>query len=105
MSQSTARFHVGQIIRHQLFGYRGAVFDVDLIFAGSEEWYAAVAQSHPPKDAPWYHVLVNDTNRTTYVAERNLVADPEPTQINHPMLGEFFSLYDGSCYLTGYPVN
>ena len=105
MPSATARFHVGQIVHHQLFGYRGAVFDVDPVFSGSEEWYAGVARSRPPKDAPWYHVLVHDADHTTYVAERNLAADPDPAQIDHPMLGEFFSLYDGSRYLSGDPAN
>ena len=81
------------------------MFDVDPVFSGSEEWYAVVARSRPPKDAPWYHVLVHDADHTTYVAERNLAADPDPAQIDHPMLGEFFSLYDGSRYLTGDPAN
>jgi len=105
MSESSARFHVGQIIRHQLFGYRGAVFDVDPTFEGSDDWYDEVAKSRPPKDAPWYHVLVHDASHTTYVAERNLIADPDPAQIDHPMLGDYFSLYDGVRYLTGAPTN
>ena len=105
MSESSASFHVGQIIQHQLFGYRGAVYDVDATFAGSEEWYDEVANSRPPKDAPWYHVLVHDSAQTTYVAERNLIADPDPAQIDHPMLGDYFNLYDGTRYLMGGPSN
>ena len=71
VSESTALFHVGQIVRHQLFGYRGAIFDVDPTFQGTEDWYETVARSRPPKDAPWYHVMVHDAEHTTYVAERN----------------------------------
>ena len=100
-----ARFHVSQIVRHRLFGYRGAIFDVDPVFAASEEWYAQVARSRPPKDAPWYHVLVHAAAHTTYVAERNLYADPDPAQIDHPMLGEFFTLFEGTRYLTGGKTN
>ncbi|MBS28956.1 MAG: DNA-binding protein [Alphaproteobacteria bacterium] len=101
MSESDTRFHIGQIVRHQLFGYRGAVFNVDPVFQGTEDWYESVARSRPPKDAPWYHVMVHDASHTTYVAERNLVADPEPGQIAHPLLGEFFTLFDGTRYIAG----
>jgi len=41
----------------------------------------------------------------TYVAERNLDSDPDPAQIDHPMLGEFFTLFDGTRYLTGGKAN
>ena len=33
------RFHVGQLVWHKLFHYRGVVADVDATFQGSEEWY------------------------------------------------------------------
>ena len=41
----------------------------------------------PPKDEPWYHVLVDGSTQMTYVAERNLEADPDPGPIQHPLLG------------------
>ena len=86
-----AKFAPGQLIRHQLFGYRGVVVDVDARFSLTEEWYEQVARSRPPKDAPWYHVLVHDAEHTTYVAERNLEADPSGAAIAHPLVDELFS--------------
>ena len=65
-----AKFKIGQIIHHRLFDYTGVVFDIDPIFQGSEEWYKQVARSHPPKNKPWYHVLVHAGEHTTYVAEQ-----------------------------------
>ena len=53
-----ADFHIGQLVLHAKFGYRGVVFDVDPVFQLSDEWYEQVARSRPPKDRPWYHVLV-----------------------------------------------
>jgi len=50
MSSSRARFHVGQLIVHLKWTYRGVVFDVDPIFMGTEEWYRDVALSRPPRD-------------------------------------------------------
>jgi heat shock protein HspQ len=86
-----AKFAVGDLVHHSLFNYRGVVFDVDPTFQGSEEWYEAMARTRPPKNRPWYHVLVHGASHTTYVAERNLETDPAGGPINHPMLGRLFS--------------
>lgn len=88
--QQAARFHVGQIVRHRLFDYRGVVYDVDPTFSLSEEWYDQVARSRPPKDKPWYHVLVHGAVHTTYVAERNLEADDSGRPIEHPLIDSVF---------------
>ena len=74
MSELNARFFVGQIVEHNRFGYRGVVFGVDAEFGLSEEWYEEMARSRPPKDRPWYHVLVDGALHSTYVAERHLEA-------------------------------
>lgn len=93
------RFFIGQIVEHQKFGYRGVVSSMDPEFCLSEEWYEQVALSRPPKDQPWYHVLVDRQLHSTYVAERHLGASEDLTQIEHPYLGEYFSRFDGSRYL------
>ena len=92
------KFAVGQIVKHLKFGYRGAVFQADAEFELSDEWYAAVARSRPPKDAPWYHVLVDGGAQTTYVAERHLAPCKDRSQIEHPLLGRYFERYDGLQY-------
>jgi len=99
MTRTTAKFAVGQLINHQLFGYRGVIFDADPIFMGSEQWYEEVARSRPPKDEPWYHVLVNDATHTTYVAERNLQPDNSREMINHPLVDTYFASFDDDHYL------
>jgi heat shock protein HspQ len=97
MADTNAKFTIGQIISHRMFGYRGVIFDVDPVFSGTDDWYAAMAKSRPPKDQPWYHVLVDNQNHTTYVAERNLEADPSSEPIRHPLLEACFAgLRDGS---------
>ena len=90
MTVSAAKFEVGQIVHHLKFGYRGVVFDVDPYFQGTDEWYEQVARSRPPKDRPWYHVLVHDAAHTTYVAERHLEPDPEGGPIHHRLLDHLF---------------
>ena len=90
MSDHSAKFQVGQVIHHRRFDYRGVIVDVDATFQGSEAWYQAMAQSRPPKDKPWYHVLVHRAEHMTYVAERNLEADESGEPIVHPVLDQYF---------------
>jgi heat shock protein HspQ len=87
---SKAEFSIGQIVHHQMFDYRGVIIDVDYKFLGSDLWYEDVARSHPPKDQPWYHVLVNDSVHQTYVAERNLESTEQNEPIHHPLLNHYF---------------
>lgn len=93
-----AKFHIGQMIRHRLFNYRGVVVDVDAMFQGSDAWYDQVARSRPPKDKPWYRVLVHEAEHETYVAERNLEPDPSGNPIRHPLVTTFFANLDDTGY-------
>jgi len=95
-----AKFFVGQLVAHNRFGYRGVVCGVDPNFSLSEEWYEAVAKSRPPKDMPWYHVLVDEANHATYVAERHLEPSTDLRQVEHPGLGSVFDRFDGERYYT-----
>ena len=93
-----AKFKIGQIIHHKLFDYTGVVFDIDPIFQGSEEWYKQMARTLPPKNEPWYHVLVQATEHTTYVAEQNLDLEKQPKAIQHPLINSLFTKFDGFQY-------
>lgn len=86
-------FSVGEIILHRRFGYRGVIVGVDETYCGSEVWYEQVALSRPPKAAPWYHVLVDRAQHTTYVAERHLEPGDASCQIEHPELGRYFDRF------------
>jgi len=98
-SVSNARFSIGEIVHHRLFNYRGVVVDVDAHFQSSDAWYEAMAKSRPPKDKPWYHVLVHGTTHTTYVAEQNLQLDKHNDAIDHPLLSQFFSRMEKGRYV------
>ncbi len=96
MTSHRARFRVGQLVHHKRFDYRGVIVDVDATFQGTEEWYEAMARSRPPKDLPWYHVLVDRAAHMTYVTEQNLEPDLSGEPIVHPALDQFFDeLRDG----------
>lgn len=99
MESRKAHFTVGQIIHHRLFGYRGVVVDADDRFQGTDDWYSSVALSRPPKDRPWYHVLVHGSSMRTYVAERNLEPTPDTRPVENPYLGEYFETWQDGAYV------
>ncbi len=100
MSEKIAKFQVGELIHHKRFDYRGVVVDVDASFSGTEEWYNTMARTNPPKDEPWYHVLVHKAEHSTYVAERNLETDPTEEPVAHPLLKRFFDEMRDGVYVS-----
>jgi len=93
------KFKIGQLIHHKLFNYRGVIYGTDPVFKGTEEWYNFVAQSRPPKDKPWYKVLVHNADLTTYVAEQNLEADTSTEPVFHPMVRLYFNDFKDGEYV------
>jgi heat shock protein HspQ len=105
MSIVKPRFALGQLVHHRLFDYRGVIVDIDPVFSLSDEWYEQVARSRPPKDAPWYRVLVDQASHETYVAERNLEADTSLAPIEHPALDAFFDAFENGYYVRDRALN
>jgi len=99
MNTTRAKFSVGQIVHHTKFDYRGVVVDVDPVFQGTEEWYERVAVSRPPKDQPWYHVLVHQSEVETYVAERHLEIDDSDEPVDHPYVPLVFAAFEDGRYI------
>ena len=99
MTLQHAKFNIGQLIKHKLFDYRGVIVDVDPVFEGLDEWYDEVARSRPPKDRPWYKVLVHASDQETYVAERNLDNDSSHKPVDHPMIEAYFKRFNDGHYL------
>ena len=89
----TAKFQIGQIVRHRIFSFRGVIFDVDPVFANTEEWWQAIpAEVRPHKDQPFYHLLAENDRETytAYVSEQNLLPDTSDMPIRHPQVAEVF---------------
>jgi len=82
-----AQFSIGSRVCHKLLGYRGVVLDVDASFKFPKELAKDVAGS----DRPWYHVLVHDTNRLTYVSEQSLNLDASGDEIENPAVDILFT--------------
>lgn len=93
-----ARFALGEVVRHRLFDFRGVIFDVDPVFANSEEWYAAIPEAvRPPKDQPYYHLLAEnaESSYVAYVSQQNLVPDDSEEPVDHPAIASMFEREDG----------
>ena len=105
MGKLQANFAVGDVIHHRLFDYRGVIVDVDATFSGDDRWYDQVARSRPPKDAPWYHVLVSEATHMTYVAEQNLEADLTGVPAQHPLLEQLFDEFCDGRYVRKRSLN
>ncbi len=95
-----AKFAIGQVVHHARFDYRGVVVDIDPVFQLSDEWYDEVAKSRPPKDHPWYHVLVHGSDQMTYVAERHLESIADAAPIEHPQIDDYFAEFRDGFYVS-----
>ena len=96
-----ARFAIGDVVRHRTFDFRGVVFDIDPVFANSDEWYEAIpADMRPRRDQPFYHLLAEneESSYVAYVSEQNLLADSEGGPIDHPSLAQLFDDFAGGRY-------
>src|SRR3954454_16466342 len=95
-----ARFAIGDVVRHRLFDFRGVIFDVDPVFANSEEWYEAIPEAlRPPKDQPFYHLLAENAESAyvAYVSQQNLLLDDSDEPVDHPAIATMFDR-DGDRY-------
>jgi heat shock protein HspQ len=96
-----ARFAIGDVVRHREFDFRGVVFDVDPVFANSEEWYQSIPEERRPlRDQPYYHLFAESEEESyiAYVSQQNLVRDTDASPVEHPALTQVFEAFDGGRY-------
>jgi len=94
----SAKFQIGQVVRHRLYPFRGVVFDIDPTFDNTEEWYQAIpAEVRPRKDQPFYHLFAEngETEYVAYVSEQNLLPDESGEPVRHPQVAEIFDCVSG----------
>jgi heat shock protein HspQ len=95
----TAKFRIGQVVRHRLFPFRGVIFDVDPEFANTEEWWQSIPEEiRPDKNQPFYHLFAEneESSYVAYVSQQNLVPDTSAEPVNHPAIAQLFDgLQDG----------
>jgi heat shock protein HspQ len=98
---ASARFDIGEVVRHRLFDFRGVIFDIDPVFANSEEWYQSIPEEiRPAKDQPYYHLLAenSDSSYIAYVSQQNLLPDLEGEPVDHPAIAGLFEAFDHGRY-------
>jgi heat shock protein HspQ len=89
----SARFAIGEVVRHRQFDFRGVIFDVDPVFANSEEWYESIPEAlRPSKDQPFYHLLAEnaESSYVAYVSQQNLLHDDSNEPVEHPAIATMF---------------
>lgn len=97
----TAKFQIGQVVRHRFYPFRGVVFDVDPTFDNTEEWWLAIPEDiRPEKDQPYYHLFAEneETEYVAYVSEQNLLPDESGEPIRHPQVSEMFGQREDGIY-------
>jgi len=98
----TAKFQIGQIVRHRIYPFRGVIFDVDPVFSNTEEWLMSIpADVRPRRDQPFYHLLAENAQTTyiAYVSEQNLLPDESGKPVGHPQVNELFERLESGRYL------
>jgi len=99
--RAKAKFTIGQIVKHRVHPFRGVIFDVDPIFANTEEWWLSIPEElRPRKDQPFYHLFAeNETSYyVAYVSEQNLLPDLSGDPVEHPDVPDYFSELAGDHY-------
>ena len=96
-----AKFAIGQVVKHRLFPFRGLIFDIDPVFANTEEWWLSIPEEiRPKKDQPFYHLYAenDEPEYVAYVSEQNLLPDDSGVPLRHPEIGEHFTRDDKGGY-------
>lgn len=97
----SAKFKIGEVVKHRLYPFRGVVFDIDPEFDNTEEWWESIpADVRPHKDQPFYHLFAEnaESEYIAYVSEQNLIPDTSEAPIRHPQVAEVFERDERGSY-------
>ncbi len=93
MTARTAKFAIGQVVKHRFYRFRGVIFDADPVFNNTEEWWRAIPEEiRPAKDQPFYHLYAEnaESQYIAYVSEQNLLPDDSGDPVRHSQIGDTF---------------
>ncbi|QPC98056.1 heat shock protein HspQ [Qipengyuania soli] len=96
-----SRFAIGDVVKHKVFDFRGVIFDVDPVFANSEEWYNSIPEDiRPDRNQPFYHLLAESDDNTyvAYVSQQNLLNDSLGGPVEHPDVHAYFQQFENGRY-------
>ncbi|MEZ5710874.1 MAG: heat shock protein HspQ [Blastomonas sp.] len=100
-SVTRARFAIGDVVRHRMFDFRGVIFDIDPVFANSEDWYQSIPEEmRPSKDQPFYHLFAENSEDSyiAYVSQQNLLSDDSGEPVDHPAVPTLFGPFRDGRY-------
>lgn len=103
MINRSAKFAIGQLVKHRIFPFRGVIFDVDPTFNNTEEWWQSIPEDiRPRKDQPFYHLLAEneESSYVAYVSEQNLLPDETGMPVGHPQAAVIFERFEDGHYRT-----
>ena len=101
LKMRTAKFKLGEVVKHRVFPFRGVVFDIDPVFNNTDEWLLSIPEEvRPHKDQPFYHLFAENTENAyiAYVSEQNLLPDTSGEPVRHPQIAEVFEKDEGGGY-------
>ena len=101
MNARLAKFALGQVVRHRVYPFRGVIFDVDPVFANTEEYWLSIPEAvRPHKDQPFYHLLAEneEASYVAYVSEQNLEPDDSGEPVGHPQAAQIFEDFHEGAY-------
>jgi heat shock protein HspQ len=101
MKALCAKFSIGQVVRHRKYPFRGLIYDVDPVFANTEEWWLSIPEDvRPSKEQPFYHLFAENTETEyiAYVSEQNLLPDDSGEPLRHPQISDSFIRTEGGSY-------
>ncbi|WP_298426478.1 heat shock protein HspQ [Rhodoblastus sp.] len=102
MKPRVAKFGIGEVVKHRKYPFRGVIFDIDPVFANTEEWWLSIPEEvRPAKDQPFYHLYAenSDTEYMAYVSEQNLERDESGAPFRNPQIDETFMRSDTGQYV------
>lgn len=102
----SAKYQIGQVVRHRSYSFRGIIFDVDPKFNGTEEWLQSIPENiRPKRNQPFYHLLAEaeqtEESYIAYVSEQNLIRDDSGKPVNHPAATQLFPQQRDGVYIFG----
>ena len=98
---SRARFAIGDVVRHKRHDFRGVIFDIDPVYANSDEWYESIPEGQrPDRDQPFYHLLAEneESSYVAYVSQQNLLMEKDAAPVDHPQVRQLFEDFRGGRY-------
>lgn len=99
--RASAKYRIGQVVRHRFHPFRGVIFDVDPTFSNTEEWWQSIPEEvRPSKEQPFYHLFAENEScyYVAYVSEQNLLPDDTGAPVGHPDIDDFFETVEGDQY-------